>query len=114
MSNRSALRFHRAARSSRARGALAVFALALALPATAQTHYTVIDLGTLGSGRSEGYALNASGRVAGLAKSPVDGFTHAVRWTGAAPVDLGTLGAPSSCGLGINASGQVVGTSHLA
>jgi hypothetical protein len=40
-------------------------ATAVAAPAAAATGYTITDLGSLGLGVSDGYAINANGLVAG-------------------------------------------------
>jgi probable HAF family extracellular repeat protein len=77
------------------------------------------DLGTLGGTYSFGFAINASGQVAGYSLLTGDAATHAFRYSGTpgsggAMADLGTLGGTSSIGLGINASGQVTGDSYIA
>ncbi len=76
------------------------------------------DLGKLGGDarNSSGWAINASGGVAGLSDPPggSDGReSNAVVWkNAAAPIlDLGTLGGYSGSAFLINASGQVAGNS---
>ena len=78
------------------------------------------NLGTLpGGSDSVGYAINASGQVAGWSVRSPDAVPHAFRYTGmpgsgGAMADLGTLtsaGFPESYGQAINASGQVAGWS---
>jgi probable HAF family extracellular repeat protein len=67
------------------------------------------DLGTLGGSSSYGYAVNASGQVAGISG-------HAfLSGPGGGPLkDLGTLGGSLSIGLAVNDSGQVAGESASA
>ena len=76
---------------------------------TAAETYTIKDLGTLGGTTSIAYAINASGQVAGVAKT-VNGIDHAFLYDGAI-TDLGTLGGAKSTAHGINDAGQIVGTS---
>ena len=64
-------------------------------PATAVTHYTVTDLGTLGGNSTTAYAVNASGKVVGYATT-LDGDTHAFLWENGVMQDLGTFGGPDS------------------
>ena len=71
------------------------------------------DLGTLGGFRSEAFAINDSGQVAGQADT-ANGEIHAFLWSASTGmIDLGALpnASPSSFGVKINASGQVAGTS---
>jgi probable HAF family extracellular repeat protein len=71
------------------------------------------DLGTLGGAYSEGYGINASGQVTGIAITASDeGHAFLSGPDGAGPLkDLGTLSAlfSSSFGQAVNDSGQVVG-----
>jgi probable HAF family extracellular repeat protein len=71
------------------------------------------DLGTLGGSFSGAYGINASGQVAGDARTNTDGFIHAFITgpNGAGMTDLGTLGGSESDAYGINAFGQVAGGS---
>jgi len=72
------------------------------------------DLGTLGGGTSNGYAINASGQVTGQAVK-TGGVFHAFLYTpGSGMMDLGTLGGGSSTGYAINADGQVTGEAVTA
>jgi probable HAF family extracellular repeat protein len=74
----------------------------------------MIDLGTLGGGRSDAYAVSDSGHVVG-ASFIANGDTRAFSWTQAGGmVDLGTLGGFWSAAIAVNASGQVVGTTLTA
>jgi probable HAF family extracellular repeat protein len=81
---------------------------------------TLTDLGTLGNtnSSSRGWAINASGLVAGDLRigNIVDGVTHAFRSDGTTMTDLGALGNSNnqSFAVSINASGQVVGRSQTA
>jgi probable HAF family extracellular repeat protein len=97
-------------------------------PALATT-YSLLDLGSLGGGGTEGRAINASGQVTGfsvLSKEvqvpcppqkygqPKQCFTkpeHAFLWSAGTMTDLGTLGGLDSEGVAINGSGDVVGWS---
>ena len=54
------------------------------------------DLGTLGGSTSEGFAIIASGQIAGQANLVGDTQFHAVLSNGAHLLDLGTLGGPTS------------------
>ena len=95
-----------------AAAAAALMPLLAAAPAQAVVQFTVTNLGTLGGASSEGFAINASGQVAGRAYLP-SGFAHATRWTNAVAEDLGTLGGQYSNAYGINDAGQVAGDSYL-
>jgi probable HAF family extracellular repeat protein len=102
----------------------------LAAPAAAvAATYSITDLGSLGGGGTQGFAINASGQVTGssvLSKEvqvpcppqqyggPSKCFTqpeHAFLWSGGTMSDLGTLGGLDSQGVAINGSGEVVGWS---
>jgi probable HAF family extracellular repeat protein len=75
----------------------------------------VEELDTMGGITAEGFAINASGQIAGTSKleKDVNGWTNfAVRWTGTSGEVLGTLGGDSDA-RGINASGQVTGVSRI-
>jgi probable HAF family extracellular repeat protein len=102
-------------------GALAVGLLclvtALALPLRAQQlvpvfdtrvpHYTIVNLGTLGGGYSEAFAINASGQIVGDSATASNG-SHAFLWAGGVMSDLNLPGT-SATARSINASGQVGG-----
>ena len=113
---------------------LAVLALAVGAPAAAAapavgatTTYTIIDLGSLGLGVSDGLAINANGQVTGYSylsktvqtsgcpggydapKKCVEHPEHAFLYSNGTMNDLGTLGGNNSQGRAINLSGQVVG-----
>ncbi len=84
--------------------------LAGALPASAQTRYTVEWLSDLGGGQSWVTAMNNVGQAVGWSRTP-DGVMHAVRWTpGVGLEDLGLQGGVASIASGINDSGTTVGT----
>jgi probable HAF family extracellular repeat protein len=84
----------------------AALAFCLFSAASAQTTYTITDLGGLRGGDSSGTRINASGQIAG--SSGGDAFLY----SGGTMTDLGVLGTGIfSLGLGINNSGQVVGVS---
>ena len=81
---------------------------------SAQTGYTITDLGTLGGSGSIGMAVNASGQVTGSAQT-VDGYSHAFLYSAGSMKDLGTLGTGNDgYGVSINASGQVAGWALFA
>ena len=84
--------------------------LALALPAGAQVHYKVIDLGTLPGGNiSNAYGVNDHGQVVGVSTGSPS-VTHAFLWTmNTGMKDLGTLGGNVSWAQAINDSVQIVG-----
>jgi len=75
-------------------------------------HYAVTDLGDLGGGVAEAYAINAVGQVVGRAANDA-GVYHAFLWDRTNGMrDLGRLGTAvtsSSEALGINGPGEVVG-----
>jgi probable HAF family extracellular repeat protein len=74
---------------------------------------TTLDLGTLGGLSSEGWAINASGQVAGDSQLAGNLVRHAFLGSTSGLLDLGTLGGEHSFGKGINDFGQVVGSSQL-
>jgi probable HAF family extracellular repeat protein len=101
-------------------------ATAVAAPAAAATSYTITDLGSLGLGVSDGYAINANGLVAGgsylsttyTTTCPPDYPSpkkcthhpeHAFLYSNGQMTDLGALGGNNSVGQAINLSGQVAG-----
>jgi probable HAF family extracellular repeat protein len=96
--------------------ALAVSMAGVARPARADIVYTLKDLGTLPGGtNSSGYAVNASGQVAGQADTATSGSHAFLSGPGGGPLqDLGTLGGINSAGLAVNASGQVVGDATIS
>lgn len=64
---------------------------------TSQTHYSVINLGTLGGSASNGFgSINDRGWVTGDANLPGDQNEHAFLWRGGIMTDLGTLGGLNS------------------
>lgn len=91
-----------------------VLFLCIALPAiaTAQTSYTVIDLGTLGGTFSDAIGLNANTEIVGGSTLAGDMVFHGFVWRGGALTDIGTLGGPNSVAFAINGADQVVGISE--
>jgi probable HAF family extracellular repeat protein len=81
------------------------------LPAAAQPHYAIIDLGTSPTGtQSEGNSVQ--GLLSGTMNVNDDIATHGFRTFGLTGLqDLGTLGGTNSLGRGINVLGQVTGYS---
>jgi probable HAF family extracellular repeat protein len=79
--------------------------------ASVAARYTIIDLGSLGTGDlSVATAVNNAGQVVGYS-NPTPSSTHAFRWTGGVLADLGTNpGGGYSRANAINDAGQVAGT----
>jgi probable HAF family extracellular repeat protein len=72
------------------------------------------DLGTLGGDWSEGYAINDSGEITGIAYTKGNVAGHAFLYSNGAMKDLGTINkGPYTWGFGINTSGVVVGQVDL-
>lgn len=111
--------------TSRIVGACLTFVLAAGLLASAQTTYTVTDIGVLkGDNESSGFWLNNLGEVVGCSDTAtVEGYPctglvagqRAFSWTKSGGLkDLGTLsGATVSGAIGVNDSGTVVGYSNV-
>jgi probable HAF family extracellular repeat protein len=60
------------------------------------THYTVINLGTLGGTQSAGNTINNLGWAMGMADVSGDTAEHATLWANGFKIDLGTLGGANS------------------
>ncbi len=89
--------------------------LAVSTLCTAQTSYTVTDLGTLSSnGYSVARAVNATAEVTGAAGNNNSNLSDVFLYNDGMMTSLGTLGGNSGIGNGINASGQVAGYSQNA
>ena len=74
----------------------------------------MLDLGTLGGGFSEGWAMNNRQEVVGWSED-ANGRTRAFFWRpGHGMQSLGTLGGTESSAFGINDARQVVGSSLTA
>jgi probable HAF family extracellular repeat protein len=88
-----------------------VIPLLLALPQvlSADTLYSLTELGSLGYG----YGINNAGQVTGISFTPT-GTYHAFLYSNGQMLDLGTLGGPTSQAYGINDAGQVTGTADAA
>ncbi|HEY3972483.1 MAG TPA: hypothetical protein VGM18_05730 [Candidatus Sulfotelmatobacter sp.] len=111
--------------TSRIASLWATFVLLAAAFATAQSSYTITDIGVLkGDNESSGFWINNSGEVVGCSDTettygyPCTGLVagqHAFSWTKSGGIkDLGTLsGATVSGAVGINDSGTVVGYSNV-
>ena len=84
--------------------------LAMAAITSAQTTYTVTDIGTFGGALTSATGINSSGDVVGFSGTPTG--DHAFLWHNGTMTDLGTLGGSCcSTAYGINDSGTVVGVS---
>ena len=93
--------------------ASSVFALACSTSVLlAQSHYAVVDLGTLGGTNSHAFGVNNHGVVVGDARLP-DGRTHGFVFTNGVMMDLGTLGGTNSHAYSINDLGHIVGDADL-
>ena len=88
----------------------------VSLRASAQTRYTMHDLGSLGGAGTFARSLNSHGEVVGTAATSSGQF-HAFRTSPNSPInsatdDLGTLGGATSTATNVNDQGQVVGSSQ--
>ena len=88
---------------------IVTFGLSAAI-STAQTSYTVTDLGAVGGTPGQAYVIANDGLVAGASASP-QGTMRAVLSYKGQRIDLGTpgLGGPHSTAFGVNELGQTVG-----
>lgn len=68
---------------------------------------TIVDLGDLGGGSSDGEGINNLGQVVGYSKT-ASGEDHAFLYSNGQITDLGTAGT-TTYAVGINDSGTVVG-----
>ncbi len=80
---------------------------------SAQSRYTLTDLGTLAGPTTKAMGINENGQVVGGSYDEFANF-HAFLWQNGSMQDLGTLGGDYSSAEAINANGQVVGTARLA
>lgn len=69
---------------------------------------TMIDVGTLGGGRSVGFGINSRGTIVGSSLTN-NGNQHAFTYLDGGMTDLGTLGGDHSQAEGINDRGDIVG-----
>src|SRR5260370_42623393 len=93
---------------------MALLIALIAGPLTAQSRYTVTDLGTLGGSDSQPSGINNSGQVVGLSHISGDANQHAFRTAPNCPInpatdDLGTFGGTINSDSSINNSGHEVG-----
>jgi len=94
--------------------ALTLVVLLYASLATADSlHYTVTDLGTLGSGdASWALGINDLGEVVGYSRVSPGSPPHAFLYRSGTMVDLGTIAGIESAASAINDRGEVVGVSE--
>jgi len=91
---------------------LVCLCLAAASVCSAQTSYSVTDLGTLNTnGYSVAKGINATAQVTGAAGVNNSNTSEVFRYAGGTMTSLGTLGGQSGIGNGINLSGQIAGYS---
>ncbi len=93
---------------------LAMIVLVCLRTGSAQTTYTVTDLGTLGGTFSFGTAVNSRGEVSGKSSLPGDTETHPFLWKKGVMTDLGTFGGPSGEAGYINVATRLVGGADTA
>src|SRR5579862_478882 len=80
--------------------------------ASAQVHYNLKDLGTLGGSQSQALGLNSAGDVVGFSTLAGDQVTHPFLWTPAGGMqDLGGLGGTYAYATSVNTAQEVVGYS---
>lgn len=85
---------------------------AISIPCSAQTSYSVTDLGTLNmNGYSVAKNVNATGIVTGSAGTDANNTSQVFTFSNGSMTGIGTLGGNSGIGNGINTSGQVAGYS---
>jgi probable HAF family extracellular repeat protein len=96
-------------------GLLSALALSVPQGASAQTRYTLTDLGPSGNPFSQATFLNNSGLVTGLDTAP-DGTQHAIAWYWGTMTDISQpgLGGPNSAAGGVNKFGQIIGIAETA
>jgi probable HAF family extracellular repeat protein len=84
-------------------------ALCLHTGTGAQSSFALIDLGTLGGGSSQAFAINDAGQVVGVSMT-AGGAQHPFSWTATGGmIDLGTLSRRHGEAHAVNEAGQVVG-----
>lgn len=81
--------------------------LSTAAAAATTPAYSIVELGSLGGGYSQAYAINNLGQIVGESTTASGAF-HAFLYSGGTMQDLGTP-ATSSRATGLNDSGQIVG-----
>ena len=90
----------------------AVLIAAVSTLCSAQTSYSIKDLGTINTnGYSVARSVNLTGEVTGAAGSTNTNLSDVFLYSNGAMTSLGTLGGSSGIGNGINGSGQVAGYS---
>ena len=70
-----------------------------------EVSYAVTELGTLGGGSSQAYAINDGGEIAGTSALPGDGVSHVFFWSDGVMEDVGVTGTPN----GLSDNGRIVG-----
>ena len=87
--------------------------LIIVQPVSADSQYTITDLGTLGGAYSNAKAINDNMQIVGGSDTST-GDRHAFIWENGVMTDLGTLGGSFSFASSINNLGQVVGISYTS
>jgi probable HAF family extracellular repeat protein len=96
-------------------GLLSALVLSVPQGASAQTQYTLTDLGPAGNPFSQATFLNNSGLVTGF-DTASDGTQHAIAWYWGTMTDISQpgLGGPNSGAGGVNKFGQIIGIAETA
>lgn len=87
--------------------------LIITQPVSADSQYTITDLGTLGGSFSYARAINDNMQIVGGSDTST-GERHAFIWENGVMTDLGTLGGSFSFASALNNLGQVVGISYTS
>ena len=92
---------------------IVIVILMIVQPVSADSQYTITDLGTLGGTFSNARAINDNMQIVGGSDTSA-GETHAYIWENGIMTDLGTLGGSLSSAGAINNQGQIVGMSQIS
>ena len=78
---------------------------------SAQSRYTIVDLGTLGGATTKGMGINEAGHIVGASQN--GSYLFGFLWDGNTMTNLGDLSGRGSWAYDVNDTGQVVGGSPL-